>query len=218
MRIRAAIEGNLEKIMEQELKDATVGVVVGIEQAAQLLKTRLRSQVTRAGMGVGLSKGWRAKAWKNEGLDAAALVYHKSSKIIRAFDEGVTIRPKGRKFLAIPTPDALRMAKRSVGRFGKVTPGTWPKSLPPLRYIARRRGADLLVVDEVRRSKTGRISRAKRTKTGRLGRGASTVIAFYLVRQIRIKKTVDIQGAKDRVRRLLPRLILRNYPTSPMKG
>lgn len=217
MRVKAAIEGNLNAIMKQEVVDATAGVVAGIQQATDLLQSGQRSQITRAGLGRGLSKGWRKKFYRNEGLDAAGLVYHKSRKIITAFDQGTVVRVKKRKYLAIPTEHARKMAKRSVGRFGSVTPGSWPKNLPPLRYVPRRGAPDLLVVDEVRITKTGRISKAKRTKTGKMGRGASTVVAFVLIRQIRIDKRIDVDKVSERAHRLMPELINRNIRTSPVK-
>ncbi len=219
MRIRAAIEGNLEEIMEQELEDATAGVAAGIEQAVHMLQMEFREQTSRAGLGVGLTKAWRRKFWRNKGLDAAGLVYHKTSRIILAHDRGGIIRAKNRKYMAIPTPEAIRMAKTKlgVGRFGKVTPGNWPKNLPPLRYVPRSGNLALLVVDEVRITKTGRISKAKRTKKGKLGRGASTLVAFILVRQIRLKKVLDLDRAKRKVQNRLPDLIGNEYKTTPIE-
>lgn len=218
MRLTAAIQGDLERYMRQEAADATAGVLAGIEEATDLLQELQRAQIRRAGLGTGLEKGWRKKFYKNQGLDAAGVVYHKTSKIIRAFDRGVTIRARRTRYLAIPTEEAVRLARRRVGRFGKLSPANWPSNLPPLRYVPRRGGPDLLVLDEMRVSASGRITKARRTKTGRMGKGAATVVAFVLVRQVKLEKKLDIDRASEQVASQLPQMIQRHYRTGPAHG
>ena len=212
MRIKAAIKGDLEKVMKQELQAATHGVRSGIKKGTNVLKGRLRSQVRRAGMSKKFATTWRSKVYDDGGLNVAGLVYSKAPKIARAHAEGVTIRAKSSRFLAIPTKNVPKSRNRR-GRFTKrITPKSWPEHLyGRLRFVRRRRGPHLLVAEEVRISKTGRVTRAKRTKTGRMGRGARTAIMFILLRLVRLRRRFDLPGAEERVLRILPDLIRRAY-------
>ena len=219
MRVRAAIEGNLNNIVAQELKDATAGAREGMKEGTNLLKTRLRSQIQRAGLGPKLAKTWQGRFYDNDrGLNVAGFVYSKAQRLVGAFSEGTTIRAKSGRLLAIPTEHA---PKRGRDRRRRATPDNWNASrFGPLKFIpsaGRRTG--LLVVEENRLSKkTGRATgRAKRTKTGRMGRGAATIVMFVLVPQVRLKKRLNIRAAESQVVNLLPRLILRKYKTTPVR-
>jgi len=211
MRIGAAIEGNLNEIMTQERDAATRGVRVGVEKATNSLKSRLRSRVQQAGLGSRLAKTWQSKFYPDEGLNAAGLVFSKAEQIIQAHTQGTVIRARNGRFLAIPTPEAVRLAQHKVGRRTKLTPRNWPSNLSKLRYVPRPRGPHLLVIDDVKFTKAGRLTKAKRTKTGKLSRGTTTVVMFFLVRQIRLKKRLDPQRDFRRVEALLPTFIKRAY-------
>jgi len=212
MRLTAALKGNLEKEMQAELRDATHGAREGLRRGTDLLKKRLRTHTVRAGLGVRLAKAWRGKFYENDpGLNVAGFVWTKAQRILRGHTEGRIIRSKRSRFLAVPTENAPKRLGRR-----RVTPGNWPtQRLGPLRYVPRRSGPDLLVVDEARISaKTGRVSRAKRTKTGKMGRGAATVVMFLLLPAVRLKKRFHIEAVEGRVLSILPKLILRNYRTT----
>ncbi|MDP6346241.1 MAG: DUF6441 family protein, partial [Alphaproteobacteria bacterium] len=112
MRLEAAIQGNLEQHMKAEVKAAGSAVVAGTRRAADGLKHEMRAQVTSAGLGHRLANSWRGRVYENKKLDAAGRVWTKAPTIMRAFDEGVTIKSKKGLWLAIPTPAAPR---RGVG-------------------------------------------------------------------------------------------------------
>ena len=211
MRLTAAIQGDLDKILQEEIRAATHGAREGIRKGTDVLKSSMRSQVTRAGLGRRLGNTWRGKFFDNDrGFNVAGFVYSKAQTIIRAHSEGVTIRPKRGRYLAIPTPSAPR---RGANPRRRMSPSNWPTDkFGPLRLIRRRSGPDLLVADEVRISaKAGRASKAKRTKTGKMGKGATTTVMFILVRQLKLKKRLDLKGPANRMARLLPQMILRAY-------
>ena len=207
MRLEAAIRGNLVAVMQQELNDATGGVQRGIRRGQRLLKERLRAQVRNAGLGNRLSKTWADKDrrgrplfWENEGLNPAALVRNNAPHIINAHMSGATIRSRRGRFLAIPTPEAL---KRGRGR-RRVSTSSFRGRL---RYIPRKNGPDLLVLD------TG-----GKTKSGKYRKGSKTTVMFILVRQVRLKRRLpDIDGSVRRVESLLPSLILREYRSTPVR-
>ena len=206
MRLEAAIQGNLERHMKVEVKAAGSAVVAGTRRAADGLKQEMRTQVASAGLGRRLANSWRGKIYENKELNAAGRVWTKAPTIMRAFDEGVTIKSKKGLWLAIPTPAAPR---RGVG--GKrISPSTFPEHrFGRLRFVYRGGGKpSLLVVDGLRArgGKRGGFSRAgKRARA--TGRGLTTVVMFIMVPQVRLRKRLDFTGAGRRWQRRLPQLI-----------
>ena len=211
MKLTATMVGSLKADMQAELRRIERAVPGGVKAAGDGLKGSLRKQVLAAGLGARLSRTWRGKTYVNKGHDPASMVYSKAAQIVRAFDEGAVIKGKGGKWLAIPTPAA---PKRGVG--GKrITPAMFPTARHgPLRFVPRRGRTALLVVDGVRVSaQTGRVGRqAKgggRTKSGGYRQGISTVAMFVLVRQVRLRKRLNVARAAESWTRRLPALILR---------
>ena len=206
MRLEAALQGDLEKHMEAEMKAAGSAVVAGTRRAADGLKQEMRTQVASAGLGRRLSNSWRGKIYENKKLNAAGRVWTKAPTIMRAFDEGVTIKSKKGLWLAIPTPSAPR---RGIG--GKrISPSTFPEHrFGRLRFVYRGTGKpSLLVVDGLRArgGKRGGFARAgKRAQA--TGRGLTTVVMFIMVPQVRLRKRLDFTGAGRRWQRRLPQLI-----------
>ena len=206
MRLEAALQGDLEKHMEAEMKAAGSAVVAGTRRAADGLKQEMRTQVASAGLGRRLSNSWRGKIYENKKLNAAGRVWTKAPTIMRAFDEGVIIKSKKGLWLAIPTPAAPR---RGIG--GKrISPSTFPEHrFGRLRFVYRGTGKpSLLVVDGLRArgGKRGGFARAgKRAQA--TGRGLTTVVMFIMVPQVRLRKRLDFTGAGRRWQRRLPQLI-----------
>ena len=220
MRIRAAIVGDLEKMMRQELEAAGHGVLKGVEETATRTRDRLREQVTTAGLGDNVAKAWKQKLYPNQVLDAAAVVFSKAAKIIHAFDAGATIVPQaGHRLLAIPTPEAFKHFGMPVGGgLGvrgrnlrrRLSPANWPNSMGKLRFVARSRPPYLLVVDNVQVNAAGRITGARRLKREKIQAGR-TVVMFWLVPRVRISKRLDIERVFRQAERELPEAILRHY-------
>ena len=119
MRLLAAIQGDLNALLTEELGNAERAVTVGIREATDGLKTELRSQITRAGLGTRLANTWRGEVYPRSGqsIGAAGYVWSKAPGLVRLYAEGGIIRSKQGLFLAIPTPAA--------GRFGD---GRQPRS------------------------------------------------------------------------------------------
>lgn len=217
MRIDAAIEGNLEEMMRQELDAATAGVQRAVRRGSDLAKGQLRSQVKRAGLGDRLAKTWQNKDrrgrplfWPNEGLNPAAMVKTSAGHIISAHMEGTLIRARNKRFLAIPTEHAKRVAGKR--RRVRISPHNWPGGKGRLRYVKRRRGPDLLILEEARLTGTGRVSVNTRTKKGSLRKGSAALVMFILVPMVKLKKRpIDIDGVVRKVESMLPAMIIREY-------
>jgi hypothetical protein len=147
MNLAVKLGRSLQTDMQAELRDIERAVATGTRDAGRGLKTELRRQVASAGLGQRLANSWRDKHYPNRKLDAASLVYTKAPQIVRAFDEGAVIRSRHGRFLAMPTENAPR--KGADGK--RINPRTFPEHrFGSLRFVPRRTGASLLVVDGLR--------------------------------------------------------------------
>jgi hypothetical protein len=211
MRLSATITGDLGRIMAEEVRAAEEAVTAGVGEAAEGLKSELRTQVTNAGLGPRLARTWRSETYPRgqASISAAGLVWSKAPGIIRIYEDGATIRSTEGFFLAIPTAAA--------GRFGdggrKITPGGWERRTGQrLRFVYRRNAASLLVADNMRArtGKRGGYSRASAAAL-RSGRGLVTVPIFILVPQVTFRKRLDVASAANTWQERLPGLVVRNW-------
>lgn len=215
MRIEIAIDGNLRHIFRADLVAGAAAAKRGMMRAADGLKRDLRAQTLAGGLGPRLARTWRGDAYPRRGdsLSAAAFVSSKAPTVMRAFDQGVTIRSKHGRFLAIPTPAAQRI--RGIGRGGlardkRIRPDNWPyQTFGRLRFVARPGGHAVLVADGLR-AHTGRNRGRYAAASKRGGRGES-VVMFVLVPQVRLRKRIDIQAAAEKWHAALPGLILQEW-------
>jgi hypothetical protein len=212
MRLAAALSGTLEDLLAAESKAAERAVSAGVRAASEGLKAELRSQVTGAGLGERLARTWRSDVYPRgqASTSAAALVWSKAPKILRAFDDGMVIRSSRGFFLAIPTPEAGRGL-----RGGRITPGEWERRTGQrLRFVYRRGVPSLLVADGMR-ARTGRRGGFGRAGAGALrsGRGLVTVPIFILLPQVSLRKRLDVDAAGKRWQARLPELVLAHWPT-----
>ena len=215
-RLGLAIVGSLQEKLAADLKAGETAVTAAMDEAGQGLKNAYRQDIVGAGLGRRLANTWRHKRYPDKGksLKAAVLVYNNAPEIVEAHAAGATIRANSAKFLAIPTQNAPKLGRDKVA----ISPTDWPNyRYGPLRFVKTKRGG-LLVVDGVRVTAKGRISKIrgrKATKTkGAFSSltGRATVVMFVLVRQVRLRKRLDLDGPArvwlDRV----PELIVRNWP------
>lgn len=211
MRLSATIIGDLGRIMAEEVKAAEKAVTAGVGEAAEGLKTELRTQITNAGLGPRLARTWRSETFPKgqNSIRAAGLVWSKAPGIIRIYEDGATIRSTRGFFLAIPTAAARRFGDG--GR--KITPGEWERRTGQrLRFVYRRHAPSLLVADNMRArtGKRGGFARAS-AAAQRSGRGLVTVPIFILVPQVTLGKRLDVAGAALRWQERLPGLVVRSW-------
>lgn len=109
---------SFSKQMERRSRILSNAIRFGVKESGDALKNSLRKQIRLAGMGRRLANTWRSKNYKNKGYDAASLVYSKAPEIITAFDKGLLIQARNKKWMAIPT----KHAPRPLGRKQKRTP------------------------------------------------------------------------------------------------
>lgn len=216
MRLKAAIEGDLKQYMKEEYQTAERAVTLGIREATTGLKMAMRRQVHSSRLGQRMANTWRGDIYPRgqNSIRAAGLVYTKASKIMAGFDEGTVIKSKDGWWLAIPTPNA---PKRGIG--GKrINPFNFPEHrYGKLRFVYRRNGPSLLVVENVQASysrKTGDMTGFRKASQRNLktGRNLSTAVMFWLVPQVKLPKLIRFDEEAKRWYDNLPRLILKNWP------
>ncbi|WP_420849785.1 DUF6441 family protein [Paracoccus siganidrum] len=190
--------------MQAETRAGEKAVTTAMRDAGTGLKSAWRAQITGAGLGARLARTIRSEAYPRgrPSLNAAALVWSQAPVIVGAHDTGPLIRSRDGFWLAIPTPAAGKST-----RGGRITPGEWERRTGlRLRFVYRRTGPSLLVV-EGRLNSKGRAV-ASRSKTGR---GLATVPIFLLVPQVRLPKRLDLARDAERARDAVPGLIVASW-------
>lgn len=195
MRLRAALEGNLEKMMVEERERGAKAVTSGTSRALNDLKGKLRDTTISTFGSPRLANAWRGNVYPRpptNSLGAAGTVHTNAPHIIEAFSSGTMVRSADGFFLAIPSPDAPR---QYLGK--RVTPSNWPSDrYGDLRFVYRRGKSSLLVVDGVRRNKSGRVGRqlsgGGKTRSGNYRQGVVSVVMFFLVPQVRFKRVFNL--------------------------
>jgi uncharacterized protein DUF6441 len=205
MKLKLEISPDIAAMMQAEVLAGERAVTSAMRQAGGDLKGNWRGQITGAGLGQRLARSVRNKTYpeRGESLGAAAFIWSKAPKIIRAHDRGMLIRSKRGFYLAIPTEAAGK------GRGGaRLTPGEWEQRRGMrLRFIYRRNGPSLLVAEKVRISARG-TAVASRSKTGR---GQVSAPIFLLVPQVKLRKRLDLARDAERVAGSLPGLIVEKW-------
>ena len=224
MRLRAALRGDLVKVMDAERRGGATGGTKGIRRQTRRLKQRLRRETIAQGLSRRLANTWRESVKPEQGvsLSASGVVYSRAPHIVSALAEATTIRARKGRFLAKPTPATPRGP-----RGARLTPGTWPEQrFGPLRLVVdKKRRRLFLVVDGLvaRGGKRGGFRRAtvrKATKTrGSVVSltGLTSVVMFELVPQVRSKKVYDLDGALRWALDGLPAAVVEAWPTLPVR-
>lgn len=120
MRLKAALEGKLDALLDKEYQNAVKAVTAGIKTATNGLKQSLRSQVKAAKLGSRLANTWRGDIYpkaKNS-ISAAGVVYPKAQKILEGFEYQTVIAGKNGFWLAIPTYGDLIAITHDMAHWG----------------------------------------------------------------------------------------------------
>ena len=210
MKLSAKIDGDLRRILADELTQAETAVTEGMRDATEGLKADLRQQIVGAGLGPKLANTWRSEVYPKNGasLRAAGYVFSKAPDIVSAFEDGAVIRSQKGFWLAIPTP----AAGKGVG--GKrMDPGMWERMRGQrLRFVYRSSGVSLLVADNMRARNGKRGGFAKGSNSAqRSGNGLASVVMFILVPQVSLRKRLDVAAAAQKWIDAVPDLVIRNW-------
>ncbi|XHC03936.1 DUF6441 family protein [Seohaeicola saemankumensis] len=202
--IRMDVVGDLGAMMAAEIKAGERAVSKAVGEAGTGLKAAWRGQITGAGLGARLSRTIRSELYPKgqPSLNAAALVWSNAPVILGAHDTGPLICSKEGFWLAIPTAAAGKSA-----RGGRISPGEWERRRGMrLRFIYRRSGPSLLVAEGKLNSRG--LGVASRAKTSR---GLTTVPIFLLVRQVKLRKRLDLDRSAKAAQDSIPGAIVAHW-------
>ena len=205
MKLKLDIDPDIAAMMQAEVLAGERAVTAAMRQAGGDLKADWRVQVTGAGLGHRLARSIRNKTYpeRGESLGAAAFIWSKAPKIIRAHDRGMLIRSKLGFYLALPTEAAGKGL-----RGARLTPVEWEQRRGMrLRFIYRRNGPSLLVAEKAWINTRG-TAVASRSKTGR---GQVTAPIFLLVPQVKLRKRLDLARDAEKAAGSVPGLIVEKW-------
>lgn len=212
--------------------DAARAMTATMAEAGNLLKEGLREATWHAnGWRNKLPKTWRLKVFPRgqNSIDAAAWVDTRAPKLMQVFAEGANIAAKGGKWLAIPTDAAgkqglradvgFRSTVNTRGARERVTPrGFERRTGLKLRFVAEggafAASRALLVVDQAKRNRATGVAApysAKGPGSKLYGPEGRTIVVFILVRQVRLKKKLDVAAEGRAVADRLPSLLAKHW-------
>lgn len=198
MRLDAETIGDIRRNLRKEREFIKRIAVSATKEATSGLKRDLRADVVGAGFGVRLSRTWRSQVYDDgAGVDVKGFVYSRAPEIVEAFDQGVVIRARHGKYLAIPTRNAPKRINRR-----KPTPDLYRKHKGELRFVRTANGSTFYVADDRRASysrKTGEFRgfRKASQRTLKTGSGLTTVVMFILIPLVKMPKKLDVQKVAD---------------------
>lgn len=187
MRMKAALEGSLGEYLEKEYQNCAKAVTYGVKTATNGLKQSLRAQVKNAGLGGRLANTWRGDVYpkSKNSASAAGVVYTKAEKILEGFEYSSVIRSPNGFWLAIPTESIPKRIRNK-----RMTPALYEQAKGVrLRFIYRSHGVSLLVHEQKKK----------------------TIIAFWLVPQVKMPKLIHFEAEDEKWQKRLPTLILQNW-------
>jgi hypothetical protein len=236
MRLRASIEGDLEKVVAAEWRAAGRAIRAGLGEAGKGLRGGLRADARRAGLGR-LGRVWRSRVFRGRRGPAGsmALVYPKAGRRARealwAFEHGATIRARRGRYLAIPTGfNKPRGHRKSKG--GPLVSVKEMVAMKKWTYVRPTKDGlvwFLRVTEAREKSHGGRVVRrafAGGMKLGGRARGdvgfgrgrrvgrileRGAVPMFMLLPKVRVNKRTDIAGSARHWRDRLPELVVKHW-------
>jgi Family of unknown function (DUF6441) len=181
MKLAATIMRSLQAGMQAELRDIERAVATGTREAGQGLKTELRRQVTRAGLGARLGNSWHDKHYPEQ---ARALSRDPNRERAEEGNRRQADQPEH-----LPGAPLWAAPVRASGK--------WPSLLvvDGLRASFSRKSGEL------------RGFRRASERAQRSSQGVATVVMFVLVPQVKLSKRLDVARAAERWSGQLPALI-----------
>jgi hypothetical protein len=209
IRIKTSIEGDgVTSWVARQRRQLALAVTAGVTAATEGLKTELRAEVERAGLGDRLPRAVRSQIYPSgrASLQAAGLVHPNgkgAAKLFDLFTEGAVIRGKQGFYLAIPTEAAGKF------RGQKMSPALWEQRHGMrLRFVYRRGQPSLLVAGP-----KGRAGSSPRRRQRGVGK-QTTLVIFLLVPQVTIRPRLRPEPLALRWADRIPSLIARALPTT----
>lgn len=207
LQLRAALLGNFEKEEKAALTRVERAVQAALFEFSDDLKNMWRQDVASSGLknAQRLTKTIRTRNYKNQGLNPATQVFSTFPIIQRAFEAETVVKSKSGLYLPVPNPDVWPSGRISrPSRNGAQRTNTIAlaeQRFGPLQFIYRAGKASLLVA-QVRgsASRPGTFRKASATAM-RTGNGLTTIVVFFLVKQVRLPRMLRGSVIRDRARK-----------------
>jgi len=216
------VSGDIRAILAEQQEELGGRIRAAVGGVAEGVQAILRAQVQAARLGTGLEKAWRIAEFRGKrgrSLGPSAVVYSKATRIHAAFDRGGTVTARGGKWLAIPLPEAIRRGLDRLPRRRDNEGFRSPGAIKPrwsdidgartvfdgLRFVEIGPGRALLVADASTTTRGGETE----FRRGGGRRPNASVALFLLVRQVRVKKLLDLKAAEAAAQRMLDAALAR---------
>ncbi len=190
-------KGAISAALEEERVALAKRVRLATNQAGRdLLIDPLRAMTREALNSAKLPTTWRGNIFPKEErhtLTPAFFAFSKAPLIMQAFENGAEIKARSGKYLAIPTIEAGRNARH--GSRGRLTPEKWVKE-NKVALIFRPTSYGGVLIAELQRFRTGK-RKGKKTRSV-VARRDKPQVMFILLKQVRLRKRLDLQGLADR--------------------
>lgn len=187
-------------VLERAFDDTEKAVSEAMDEVQAGLKDELRGQVVAAGMGQRLANTWRGKRYPEgrPSMNSAAYVWTRAPDIVDAFERGVPIVARNKRYLAVPTRDAG--VSHTTVKNKRLTPAIWETETGVKLRFVQRGGHALLVTDASYVRQPSRWRRRKSFKPIRtpLTGGRRYLVIFVLVPMVNPRKRFDVEGAGER--------------------
>lgn len=225
MRQRVAMT-DMAELMAGTEEDIGRALTGAMRENTEALKADWRDQVVGAGLGVRLGRTVRGRTYPAAGssLDPAGWVWTKAPTLMDAYDRGVTLHPTdGRFYMAVPTLNVPRRGRHI---------------LSPVEVEARfdqdliirpgRRGNLLAFIDVQAARWVAGQGKAYGARGARAGYGPRPTrrpllkLMFTLVKQVKVRKRLDLDQVADRATARFPGFLDKHWVfipdrTAPMK-
>lgn len=210
LELRAALVGDYDKEVAQARERVAYAAYWGLDDYAAAFQSKLRQDLasSRLARGGDLSKTWRRRMYRNQGLNPAALVYSTMPAVVSAFEEGATITVQdGKQGSLFPNPDVWgRRLRRPSGRGAKQTStfAMGVRRFGALQFIptpgnGKQVGVYVAKLDRGHRAQ-GRFRKAgvRALRTGTFDR----VVVFFVLKEPRLPlllkgKVIRARAARD---------------------
>jgi hypothetical protein len=187
---RSRIGGALNDFYRDAVQRSERAALIATDRASRTAVTEIREAMSGAGLGrlgnalgqtSDLRNGNGVRRRGETGFSASGTVFARSKSArsmgaIAAYTEGADIRPRGGRWLWIPTPDIRRVTGARKQR-ERVTPGNWARlglasKIGPLELVPSVDGRPLLIVRNAGVSLVGKAGSARALKkNGQARRG-----------------------------------------------
>lgn len=205
MRITPIVENNVAAVVTPVRQRLARNVGRVVTEYVSQTKATLRADTTQ-GLGRRMANTWRSEVYPvsapTRTLNPAGLIKSNASEIVGAFDPGSIIAPNGGRYLAIPTAN---VPKRRGG--SPITPGELQFQFGQRLRLVKGSGDTLLLVLSAVAAKNKKGWRRATARRLAQGRNVQDVVMFILVRQVRLKKTLDWRRILARAEVEFPRAI-----------